>query len=53
MEQLDHEQDFVSRFERYRREYSTLKDATYYSLRDAILLNIFKMRLRRRRYHLF
>lgn len=42
MEQLDHEQDFVSRFERYRREYSTLKDATYYSLRDAILLNYFQ-----------
>ena len=42
MEQLDHEQDFVSRFELYRREYSTLKDATYYSLRDAILLNYFQ-----------
>ena len=36
------EQDLVKRFERYSREYSTLKDATYYSLRDAILLNYFQ-----------
>lgn len=36
------ELNFISRFERYSREYSTLKDATYFSLRDAILLNYFQ-----------
>ncbi len=45
MEQFEHEQDFKSRFDRYRREYSTLKDATYYALRDAILLNYFQNEL--------
>lgn len=37
-----YELSFINRFERYSREYSTLKDATYFSLRDAILLNYFQ-----------
>lgn len=39
MEISKNEHDFIRRFERYSKEYSTLKDATYYALRDAILLN--------------
>lgn len=33
--------DFVNRFERYSKEYATLKDATYAALKDAIFLNEF------------
>ena len=33
--------DFVRRFERYSKEYSTLKDATYAALKDAVFLNEF------------
>ena len=32
---------FIERFEQYYKEYSTLKDATYAALKDAILLNMF------------
>lgn len=42
MDQFENEMLFKQRFERYTREYSTLKDATYFSLRDAILLNCFQ-----------
>lgn len=31
---------FVERFEKYKKEYSKLKDATYAALKDAILLNM-------------
>lgn len=41
MDHFEHEQDFKQRFAKYSHEYSTLKDSTYYSLRDAILLNYF------------
>ena len=32
---------FIERFQSYSKEYSTLKDATYAALKDAILLNMF------------
>ena len=38
----DTTQNFQARFQRYRKEYPTLKDATYYAMRDAILLNFFE-----------
>lgn len=39
---LENDNSFKRRFEKYTREYPTLKDATYYALRDAILLNYFQ-----------
>ena len=42
MIQLENDNSFKRRFEKYTREYPTLKDATYYALRDAILLNYFQ-----------
>lgn len=41
MEQTEQYIDFIKRFEQYTGEYSTLKDATYAALKDAIFLNIF------------
>lgn len=41
MNQEEQYTDFVKRFEDYCKEYSTLKDATYAALKEAILLNTF------------
>ena len=41
MDELSREQSFKKLFENYRHEYSTLKEAAYHTLRDAILLNYF------------
>ena len=41
MNQTEQYEDFIKRFEDYSKEYSTLKDATYAALKEAILLNIF------------
>ena len=40
MEQNEPYAHFLERFEKYKKEYAKLKDATYAALKDAILLNL-------------